>query len=141
MYMSNRQTRKAGGYVKELSRVAQFGLEQLDTQKQSTLLLNFSMDPLPALEDFVASIQRTAGLSRHPINVPRWALLGASYPIAGVARTFGIRTPISPVRVRKLSRSNAFDPRGLRELGYRWRFTLDEAFADWKRDAPGDFSK
>jgi len=139
VYMGNRKTRKAGGYVKELCRVAQFGLEQLDLHKNA-LLLNFSMNPLPALEDFVASIRKVAGLKRHPMSVPRWALLGVSYPIEGVARTFGIRTPVSPVRVRKLFRSTSVDPRALRELGYEWQYTLDEAFADWKRDVPGDFS-
>jgi GlcNAc-P-P-Und epimerase len=140
LYMGNRQTRKAGGYVKELCRVVQFGLERMEAEKRRTLLLNFSMDPLPALEEFVTSIQKAAGLRRRPMRVPRWALLGASYPIEGVARVFGIRTPISPVRVRKLFRSTSIDPRGLRELGYTWKFTLDEAFVDWKRDAPGDFS-
>lgn len=140
VYMGNRQTRKAGGYVKELCRVAQFGLEQLDSRNQRTLLLNFSMNPLPALEDFVNSIQKSTGLKRHPMSVPRWALMSASYPIDGIARAFGIRTPVSPVRVRKLFRSTSVDPRGLRELGYQWQYTLDDAFADWKRDIPGDFS-
>lgn len=140
VYMGNRRTSKAGGYVKELCRVARFGLEEMGAQKGAALLLNFSMDPPPALEDYVASIQRAAGLNRRPVGVPRWALLGASYPIEGFARVFGIRTPISPVRVRKLFRSTSIDPRGLRELGYSWKFTLDEAFADWKRDSPGDFS-
>lgn len=141
VYMGNRKTRKAGGYVKELCRVAQFGLEQLDAQNRANLLLNFSMNPPPSLEDFVTSIQKTAGLKGQPKSVPRWALLGASYPIDGIARTFGMRTPVSPVRVRKLFRSTSVDPRGLRELGYTWEYSLDGAFADWKRDVPGDFSK
>jgi nucleoside-diphosphate-sugar epimerase len=140
VYMGNRDTRKAGGYVKELCRVAQFGLEYQDHGGECATLLNFSMNPLPALEEFVQAIQKAAGLRRKPLSVPRSLLLGVSYPIDGVARTFGIRQPISPVRVRKLFRSTSVDPKRLRDLGYQWQFTLEDAFHDWKRDLPADFS-
>ena len=29
---------------------------------------------------------------------------------------------------------------GLRELGYRWKFSLEASFQDWKRDLPADFA-
>ena len=141
VYMGNRQTRKAGGYVKELCRVTQFGLEHQDRTGECVTLLNFSMDPLPALEQFVETICGTAGLRRKPLTVPRSLLLAASYPIDWMTRSFGIRQPISPVRVRKLFRSTSVDPKALRDLGYRWQFTLKEAFEDWKREMPSDFCK
>jgi len=140
-YMGNRQTRKAGGYVKELCRVMQFGLEQLERSGQSAMLLNFSMNPTATVEEFVSAIQKVAGLRRRPLNVPRGLLLSIAYPVDGVARMFGIRQPISPVRVRKLYRSTWIDPKGLRELGYAWQYSLEEAFLDWKRDAPQDFAR
>lgn len=140
-YMGNRETRKAAGYVKELSRVTLFGLEHQDRSGECVTLMNFSMDPLPTLENFVEAIGNTAGLRRRPLTVPRWLLLGISYPIDGLARTLGIRTPISPVRVRKLFRSTSIDPGTLRDLGYEWQFTLQEAFDDWKRELPQDFAK
>ena len=114
VYMGNRQTRKAGGYVKELCRVMQFGLGHQDKSGESLTLLNFSIDPPPTLETYVAAIQNAAGIRRSPINLPRRLLLGISYPIHGVASLFGIRQPISPVRVRKLFRSTSIDPSGLR---------------------------
>lgn len=140
VYMGNRQTRKAAGYVKELGRVMQFGLEHQERSGEATVLLNFSMDPPPALESFVAAIQEAAGIRRRPPSVPRWLLLALSYPIDTVASAFGVRQPISPVRIRKLFRSTSIDPRGLRELGYQWKFSLEEAFRDWKSDLPADFS-
>ncbi len=139
VYMGNRKTRKAGGYVKELCHAAQFGLEHQDREGDACMLLNFSMSPLPALEDFVNAIQKAAGIRRRPFSVPRSLLLGVSYPIDGAARAFGIKQPISPVRVRKLFRSTSVDPQRLRELGYQWKYTLDEAFIDWKHDLPSDF--
>jgi nucleoside-diphosphate-sugar epimerase len=140
-YMGNKLTRKAGGYVKELGYVAQFGLEYQDRAGEPFTLLNFSMSPTPALREFVDAIQKTAGIRRHPLSVPRSLLLGASYPIDAVAKTLRIRQPISPVRVRKLYRSTSIDPKRLRDLGYQWKYTLEEAFVDWKRDLPQDFER
>jgi GlcNAc-P-P-Und epimerase len=141
VYMGNRQTRKAGGYVKELCRVMEFGLRHQDLGGESVILLNFSMDPPPALEVYVAAIQKVAGVRRSPLNLPRSLLVGVSYPIHAAATVLGIRQPISPVRVRKLFRSTSIDPRGLRDLGYQWNYTLEEALEDWKGDLPADFSR
>jgi hypothetical protein len=99
------------------------------------------MSPPPALEEFVVAIQKAAGVRRRPLSVPRPLLLGMSYPIDALAKTFRIRQPISPVRVRKLFRSTSVDPKRLRDLGYQWKYTLEEAFVDWKRELPRDFAK
>ena len=74
------------------------------------------------------------------MSVPRALLLGASYPVDAVARLLGIQQPISPVRVRKLYRSTNVDPKRLRELGYVYHYSLEQAFEDWKRDRPEDFA-
>lgn len=141
VYMGNRQTRKAGGYVKELCNVVRFGLEHQDEADERLTLLNVSIDPPPTLETYVAAIRKVAGVRRSPFNLPRSLLVGVSYPIHGVATLFGIRQPISPVRVRKVFRSTSIDPKRLRELGYQPQFTLEEALEDWKRDLPGDFAR
>jgi len=139
LYMGNRTTRKAGGYVKELCRVISFGLEHQDRTGESLTLLNFSMDPPPAVEDFVKAISNITNLRRLPLSVPRALLLGASYPVDAVAKLFGIQQPISSVRVRKVSRSTNIEPKRLRELGYVYHYSLEQAFEDWKRDRPEDF--
>lgn len=141
VYMGNRQTRKAGGYVKELCRVALFGLGHQDASGERVTLLNVSLDPPPTLEDYVSAIQKAAGIRRSPFNLPRALLLGISYPIHTVASMFGIRQPISPVRVRKLFRSTSVDPKELRNLGYKYYYTLETALQDWKDDLPDDFSR
>jgi nucleoside-diphosphate-sugar epimerase len=141
VYMGNRRTRKAGGYVKELCHVTQFALNYQDRDGSDFTLLNFSLSPAPALEDYVNAIQKTAGIRRHPLSVPKSLLLGVSYPISAAASVFGIQQPINPVRLRKLYRSTSIEPKRLRELGYCWRYTLDEAFADWMQDLPGDFGR
>jgi nucleoside-diphosphate-sugar epimerase len=139
VYVGNRGTMKAGGYVKELCFVVQFGLEHQNRSGESITLLNFSMDPPPTLEEYVETIGEVAGRRRTPLAVPRFLLLGASYLIDGIARAAQIMQPISPVRVRKLFRSTYIDPKRLRELGYTWRFSLKDALYDWKQSLPGDF--
>jgi nucleoside-diphosphate-sugar epimerase len=140
VYLGNRKTRKAGGYVKEMCHVVQFGMEHQDRTGDGVTLLNFSMDPPATMESFVNAIKSVAGIRRSPLTIPRSLILGISYPVDAISRTFGIAQPISPVRIRKLFRSTSIEPRKLRELGYTWKFTLEEAFRDWKQDFPEDFS-
>lgn len=140
VYLGNKETRKAGIYVKELARITQFGLGYQDRTGQSVTLLNVGMNPTPRMEDFVASIRRVAGIRRTPMTIPRGLLLGVSYPIDTIARTFGIKQPISPVRVRKLFRSTYVVPKRLAQLGYDWQYSMDDAFQDWKAENPSDFA-
>ena len=139
VYMGNRSTRKAGVYVKELCRVLLFALDRQDKTGESALLWNVSMDPPPTLEDFVNAICFAAGYRRPRWSVSRNLLVAASYPVAGIAQLFGIHTSVNPVRMRKLSQSTYIEPMRLREAGYCFRYTLEQAMADWKQDAPKDF--
>jgi len=139
VYMGNRKTRKAGGYVKELGFVIEFGMDHQDRVGEGVTLFNFGIDPTPAMEEYVEAIRTAGGIKYSPATVPRALLLGLSYPIDAIARTFGIKQPVSPVRVRKMFRSTFIDPRRLRDLGYSRKFTLEGAFHDWKLEAPQDF--
>lgn len=141
VYMGNRSTRKAGGYVKELCRVIDFGIEHQERCGEPLAVLNFSMDPPPTMESFVTAISKIAGVRRSPMNVSKALLLGLSYPVDTCAKLMGIKQPVSPVRVRKLFRSTFIDPAGLRNLGYAWEFTLESAFRDWREEMPGDFGQ
>ncbi|MEO6964408.1 MAG: NAD(P)-dependent oxidoreductase [Acidobacteriaceae bacterium] len=139
VYMGNRATRKAGVYVKELCHVMQFALEYQEQTGKPVLLWNVSMDPPPTLEQFVSAICRANGFREPRWGVPRNLLVAASYPVAGIAQLFGIQTSVNPVRMRKVSQSTYIEPRRLREAGYRFRYTLEQAITDWKQDAPEDF--
>ncbi|HWF65652.1 MAG TPA: NAD(P)-dependent oxidoreductase [Acidobacteriaceae bacterium] len=140
VYMGNRETRKAGVYVKELCHVLQFALEYQEKSGEEILLWNVSMDPPPQLEDFVKAICATNGFRKPKFSVPRGLLVAASYPVAGIAQLFGMQTSVNPVRMRKLSQPTHIEPQRLREAGYCFRYTMEQAIADWKTDAPEDFS-
>ncbi len=139
VYMGNRETRKAGVYVKELCHVMQFALEYQESTGERMLLWNVSMDPPPKLEQFVEAICSSTGFARPRFSVPRGLLVAASYPVAGVAQLFGAQVSINPLRMRKLSQPTHIEPQRLREAGYRFRYTMEQAMMDWKKDAPDDF--
>lgn len=141
VYVGNQNTRKAGIYVKELARIAQFGLEHQDRTGEKVTLFNVAMNPTPRLEDFVSAARKVAGIRRRPFTIPRKLLIGSAYPIDLVSRTLGIKQPISPVRVRKLYRSTYIVPKRLNELGYTWKYSMEEAFLDWKAENPADFAR
>jgi nucleoside-diphosphate-sugar epimerase len=140
VYLGNRKTIKAGGYVKELCRVILFGLKAQGEAELPVLLINFTMDPPPTLEQMVNAILKVIGKARKPLSVPLSLALGLSYSLLAVERVLGVKLPINPVRVRKLVRSNNVCAEQLKALGYEYSYTLESAFRDWKQDQPEDFA-
>lgn len=140
VYLGNRSTIKAAGYVKELCLVALFAVRRLKETGAPFLLVNFTMDPPPTMEQMVQAILKAGEKRRRPVSVPRSLLLALSYPLSGLGRLLRVSFPIDPVRVRKLIRSNNVLPEQLRSLNYEYTYTLESAFRDWKQDAPEDFA-
>jgi len=138
-YMGNRRTRKAGGYVKELCHAMTWVIDRQAARGEGTVLFNFTMDPAPTVEEYVQTVCRVAGVRRFVPALPYRLLLGTSYPIEALSLPLGIQQPISPVRIRKLVRSNNIVPAYLRSAGYQYRYTLDHALTDWYRERPEDW--
>jgi len=138
-YMGNRQTRKAGGYVKELCHALTWMMERQLEHDKNVALFNFTMDPAPTVEEYVETVCKVAGVRRVIPAVPYPLLLGASYPIEALSRPLGLQQPVSPVRIRKLVHSNNIVPNILREAGYEYRYTLESAFTDWRQERPEDW--
>jgi hypothetical protein len=137
--MGNRHTRKAGGYVKELCHTLTWAMGWQVRQEAGVTLFNFTMDPAPTVEEYVDAICRVAGVRRFVPGIPYPLLLGASYPIEALSAPWGVEQPISPVRIRKLVRSNNIVPGFLRKAGYQYQYTLDRALADWQQERPEDW--
>jgi len=138
-YMGNRHTRKAGGYVKELCRALTWVMERQQAAGEGVVLFNFTMDPPPTVEDYVETVRRVAGKKRWVPSLPYVLLLGIAHALDAVSRPFGIKQPISPVRIRKLVHSNNIVPGYLHKAGYQFQYTLDAAMADWHRDNPREW--
>lgn len=138
LYMGNRQTRKAGGYVKELVNTMFWALDKIPAQG-GKFLYNFTMSKAPTVEEYVDTTCRVAGVKRFVPSVPHGLLLAVSYVIDAIARPLGIKQPISPVRIRKLVRSTNIEPDVLRREGYQYKYTLETAMQDWRRDRPDEW--
>ncbi len=138
-YMGNRDTRKAGTYVKELCAAMWWILQQQKQKNAHLTLFNMSMNPGPSIEEYVESTCKVAGVSRSVPAVPYPMLLCVAHTIDLIARPLGIKHPFSPVRIRKLVRSNNILPAHLVEHGYPYQYTLETAFSDWKASCPEEW--
>ncbi|MFB2704985.1 NAD-dependent epimerase/dehydratase family protein [Marinobacter shengliensis] len=139
-YMGNRNTRKAGTYVKELCRAIYWVLENQDKHGEKISLFNMSMNPGPSIEEYVNTICNVAGVKRWVPNISYRVLLACSYFIEFFAKPLNISHPFSPVRIRKLVRSNNIRPQYLLNKGYSYKYSLRAAFEDWKKECPEEWS-
>ena len=138
-YMGNKRTRKAGTYVKELCRAMMWVLNSEKAKADGVSLFNMSMNPGPSIQDYVEAIAKVAKIKIWVPSVPSTFLFVVAYIIEILARPLGIQHPFSPVRIKKLVRSNNILPTYLLEQGYDYKYSLDEAFIDWKKDCPEEW--
>lgn len=137
-YTGNKQLAKAGGYVKDLCSSLLWMLSYQQEHKRTFLLYNFTLDPAPTLERYTEAILKAAGLDRRVLSIPFWLLLVLSYGVSA----FGWIKPfsgINPTRVRKLLDANKIVPTQLHDSGYKYRFSLEDAMKDWRREWPQDW--
>ncbi|VVP36373.1 N-acetyl-alpha-D-glucosaminyl-diphospho-ditrans, octacis-undecaprenol 4-epimerase [Pseudomonas fluorescens] len=139
IYMGNRDTRKAGIYVKELCSAMSWALQHQKKQGQHFSLINMTMNPGPSIEDYVTTVCKVANIHRTVPAVPFPLILSAAYLIELVARPLAIKHPFSPVRIRKLVRSNNIIPNFLASNGYAYKYDLEAALADWKTNCPEEW--
>ena len=139
LFMGNKSTRKAGVYVKELCNAMWWVFQRCERNGGSVILFNMSMNPGPSIGEYVKAVCNTQGIKRYVPTLPYKVLMGVAYTIDAIAKPLGIKQPFSPVRVRKLVRSNNIIPAYLVEHGYQFQYSLDSAFADWKKCCPEDW--
>jgi nucleoside-diphosphate-sugar epimerase len=138
-YMGNRNTRKAGIYVKELCNAMWWALNE-KAQKEP-ILFNMSMNPGPTIEEYVHTVCDVAEIKRFVQNVPYSLMYMASLIIDPIAKLVGFDQPISPIRMRKLVKSNDIIPQYLADNSYVYLYTFKQALTDWRLDNKKDWSE
>jgi nucleoside-diphosphate-sugar epimerase len=138
-YMGNKNTRKAGVYVKELCHAIWWELNRQKKTKNHVSLFNMSMNPGPSIQDYVQTVCNVAKVKRFIPSVPFKLLLIVGYLINFFAKPLNIKHPFSPVRINKLVRSNNILPTYLVNNGYKYQYTLESAFLDWKNECPEEW--
>ena len=127
MYPGRKDTVKACIYVKELVR---FMLHALEHQEQGVELYNCTYEPAYTIEQIVETMKKVTGLKRRVPLIPAWALM----PVAAVIGCLGAPMGICPARVKKLMISTNICGRKLSASGYEFRYSFEEAIADWYKD-------
>ena len=100
LYMGNKNTRKAGVYVKELCNAMYWVFSNQINDKEGVALFNMSMNPGPSIQDYVNSVCHVANIKRIIPSVPYAFLYYFSYIINFFSKPFKINHPFSPVRIK-----------------------------------------
>ena len=111
----------------------------MENSEEPVTLFNMSMNPGPTVQEYVDVICKVASVKRFIPSVPFTLLYVASFVIEPVSKLLKINQPISPVRLRKLVKSNNIIPQKLSDIGYEYQFTFEEAMVDWRNEAPNEW--
>lgn len=128
VYPGRRDAIKACGYVEDLVGSIAFALARPEPE----IVYNFGHGEPPTLEAVCAAIARVGGYRPVRLALPASLLAAAALPFE-LANRAGLRNPIDRARIAKLTRSTHVVPRWLTEAGFRPRFELETALADWRR--------
>lgn len=136
-YMGNKETRKAGIYVKELGNQILWAHEkQIKNKLPKIALFNATMWPNPSISDYVNNVKSAANIKRFVPNVPYWFLMTFGFIFEFLFKVIEKQNPFSPVRLRKLVRTNLIKPTFLLKNKYKPVYTLKSALEDWKNEDP-----
>lgn len=128
-YAGRKDTIKACIYVKDLVRFMLYRL----THGSGCELFNCTYEPAFTIEQICDSIIRTTQLHRTIYLMPVWLLMPAAYVAAALGSPLGI----CPARVRKIMVSTNICGARMAQTGFRMKYSIDDAIADWLADSGG----
>lgn len=137
VFTGNRAVRKAAGYVSDLCAVINWLVLRMDLQEQECIA-NFALPEVSNLDDYVRVIQETHGRKRWIPDLP-YRLVYALATMISALPILDNRSPIHPRRVEKLIWATDVRSRYLSDNNYIFGYTLEQAFADWKHQAPQEW--
>ncbi|MFG1275648.1 NAD-dependent epimerase/dehydratase family protein [Xanthobacter flavus] len=124
-------TIKACGYVEDLVGSMRW---VLDLGLPATTY-NFCHPTRYTMAEICAAFSQVAGYAPANIVMPLYPMLFAGW-LFEKAASVGLRTSINRARVMKLVRSNNISPKRLSELGYPYRYNLEESLRKWQNESP-----
>lgn len=126
-YPGRKDTIKACVYVKELVR---FILWNVEERKTPFDIYNCTFEPAYTIEQIVKAMKNVTGLSQSVPYIPNSIIM----PMAACAKMFGSPMGICPARVKKLQISTNICGKKMASSGYKFKWTFEEALADWYED-------
>lgn len=126
-YPGRKDTIKACVYVKELVR---FILWNVEERKSLFDIYNCTFEPAYTIEEIVKTMKKVTGLRQAVPYIPNALIM----PAAVGAKMVGSPMGICPARVKKLQISTNICGKRMKESGYQFKWTFEEAIADWFED-------
>ena len=126
-YPGRKDTIKACVYVKELVRFILWNVEKRETPFD---IFNCTFEPAYTIEQIVTAMKKVTGLTRSVPYIPNSIIM----PMAVCAKMVGSPMGICPARVKKLQISTNICGKKMKESGYQFKWTFEEALADWYND-------
>ena len=126
-YPGRKDTIKACVYVKELVR---FILWNVEERKPPFDIYNCTFEPAYTIEQIVVAMKKVTGLTQWVPYIPNALIM----PAAVGAQMVGSPMGICPARVRKLQISTNICGKKMKESGYQFKYTFEEALKDWFAD-------
>lgn len=129
-YPGRKDTIKACVYVKELVR---FLLWNVEKRESSFDIFNCTFEPAYTIEQIVDTMKRVTGLHHAVPYIPNAVIM----PAAVGAQMMGSPMGICPARVKKLQISTNICGKKMKDSGYQFKWTFEDAIADWLKDNNG----
>ena len=126
-YPGRKDTIKACIYVKELVR---FILWNVEKRESAFDIYNCTYEPAYTIEEIVKAMKYVTGLTQAVPYIPNSVIM----PMAVGAKLLGSPMGICPARVKKLQISTNICGKKMKESGYQFRYTFEEALKDWFAD-------
>lgn len=126
-YPGRKDTIKACIYVKELVR---FILWNVEERKTPVDIFNCTFEPAYTIEEIVKTIKKVTGLSQWVPYIPNAIIM----PAASCFKLIGSPMGICPARVKKLQISTNICGKKLAASEYKFKYSFEEAIADWYQD-------
>ena len=123
-YPGRKDTIKACIYVKELVRFIMWNVEERESKME---IYNCTFEPAYTIDEIVKTIKKVTGLTQTVPYIPNAIIM----PLAMCAKMVGSPMGICPARVKKLQISTNICGKKLKECGYKFKWTFEEAVEDW----------
>lgn len=127
-YPGRKDTLKASIYVKDLIR---FMIFRLEDKYPGTEIFNCTYEPNFTIEEISKEIMKATGIKKNIYTIPG-SLLKFAATIIGVIG--GKAIGIHPDRVKKLMTSTNISGDRMKNSGYKFKYSFQQALVDWFED-------
>ena len=107
-----------------------FILWNVEERKSPFDIFNCTFEPAYTIEQIVTVMKKVTGLAQAVPYIPNALIM----PAAVCAQMIGSPMGICPARVKKLQISTNICGRKMKESGYQFKWSFEEAISDWYND-------